>query len=107
MTTYKYRHSFSQDIHDQGFGTLIDGTFSRALKKLAVFIMADLPAALQLALNQQHLLALRQLEQFIGGNTPYDIRKILRHPVVLDSEDLDYAGIIDERTRLRDRKSVV
>jgi hypothetical protein len=62
--------------------------------------MADLPAALQLALNQQHLLALRQLEQFIGGNPPYDIRKILRHPVVLDSEYLDYAGIVEERIRL-------
>jgi hypothetical protein len=63
--------------------------------------MANLAAALQRALDQQHLLALRQLQQFIGGNLPYDIRKISRHPVVLDSEDLDHACIVEERIRLR------
>jgi len=47
------------------------------------------------------MLTLLQFQQFVGGNPAYDIRKILRHAVISDSEDLDYAGIVEERIRLR------
>jgi len=43
-----------------GFAQPLKGRRSRTLKKLAVFIVAHLPAALQLALNQQYLFIPRQ-----------------------------------------------
>jgi nitrite reductase/ring-hydroxylating ferredoxin subunit len=63
-------------------------------KKLAVFIVANLPAALQRCSLLSTAVFPRSWATSTMHRRKFRLRpgKVLRHPVVSDSKDLDYGG---------------
>src|SRR5580704_6627497 len=79
-------------------------SFDEPLTRIAehlVLVMTNLFAAPQLALNQEHLLIGREFQKLIRGNPSNNIREILGHAVIPDSEYLDDAGIVGQGIGLR------